>query len=94
MKVLLLAMVVLAMTLLSGCDSTSGFVAFSSCQKDMADMTAKYGTPDEIERYDSEDYHSHTYWYWCSGFSIVFTWGESVNEGCVQDRNTFDPVCE
>jgi hypothetical protein len=94
MKVMLLVMVVLATTLLSGCDGTGGFIAFTSCQNDMDNVTAEYGTPEEIEQYDSENYHSHTYWYWCSGFAIVFTWGESVNEGCCQDKNTFVPVCQ
>ena len=94
MKIYLLATAFLVTMILSGCDGTSGFFFFSSCQNEMARVTATYGTPDEIDQYDADDYHSHTYWYWCSGFAIVFTWGEGVEDSCCQDKNTFNPICE
>ena len=62
------------------------------CDDEIAKLIKKRGQPEEIERFDSGNYHSHTYWYWCSGYSKTFTWGGAA--GCCETSTyTFSPIC-
>ena len=62
------------------------------CSDEMSDRERISGDPDEINRYDSDEYHSRTYWYYCDGFAETFTWTENVN-GCEMHTNDFEPIC-
>ena len=66
---------------------------YSECSGEMQDRENISGDPDEINRYDSYDYHTRTYWYYCDGFAETFTWGENVR-GCETHTNRFVPVCD
>jgi len=65
---------------------------YNYCSDEMRDREGISGDPDEINRYDSDNYHSRTYWYYCDGFSETFTWGENV-KGCEIHTNTYEPIC-
>lgn len=62
-----------------------------NCDDEMKDARRKYGDPEEIERYDSADYHSVDYWWWSEGYEMTFTWGENV-DGCEVSTYSFDPI--
>jgi len=49
----------------------------------MAYFRAIYGEPEEIHRYDDDDYHMRVWWYWSLGFKLVFEWFEdwTIDEG-------------
>ena len=64
----------------------------ANCQEEMDACIEAYGNPEEINKYDSEDYHSWTFWYWCQGFSRTFTWGINV-WNCETSTYTFSPIC-
>ena len=63
-----------------------------SCNDEIDDLIDDRGRPEEIDTYDSGDYHSHTYWYWCSGYSKTFTWGGGAG-CCEKSTYTFSPIC-
>jgi len=48
---------------------------------------------EEVTTYDSGSYHSRTYWYWCSGYSMTYTWDDDVYDSCDVSRYTFNPIC-
>ncbi len=54
---LFLGMSFLALTL-TGC---------FDCEGEMEDTKELWGLPAEVQRYDSEGYHSETWWYWSRG---------------------------
>jgi hypothetical protein len=66
---------------------------YSDCSKEMDDRVDYSGYPEETNNYDSDGYHSRTYWYYCDGFSETFTWGDNV-QGCEVSTNTFTPACD
>ena len=66
---------------------------YSQCRDEMRDRERSSGDPDEINRYDSYDYHTRTYWYYCDGFAETFTWREN-ERGCETHINDFEPICE
>lgn len=66
---------------------------YSDCSSEMDDRIDYSGYPEEINNYDSDGYHSRTYWYYCDGFSETFTWGSNV-QGCEVTNNTFAPSCD
>ena len=66
---------------------------YNYCGDEMRDRERISGEPEEINIYDSDDYHSRTYWYYCDGFSETFTWRENVN-GCEIHTNNFEPICD
>ncbi len=33
----------------------------------------KYGDPEEVNKYDSEDYHVVDWWWWSQGFMVSFS---------------------
>jgi hypothetical protein len=61
------------------------------CSDEIADLESQYGVAEEVDRYDSSDYHSHTYWYWSRGYSKTFTWGSIVG-ACEISTYTFAPI--
>lgn len=63
----------------------------SNCNDEMADVRAKMGAPEEIDRYDSEGYHSVDWWYWSKGICYGFIWGTNV-DGCETSTYQFDPI--
>ena len=65
---------------------------YNYCSDEMRDRERISGEAEEINRYDSDDYHSRTYWYYCDGFAETFTWRENVN-GCETHTNDFEPIC-
>lgn len=82
-------LVLISVISLAGCleDDSS-----SNCDSQISDLKADWGQPEEINRYDSGDYHSHNYWYWCKGYQRSFTWGE-YTDGCEVSEYTFSPIC-
>lgn len=68
-----------------GADSFGG-----DCEKEGRATRERYGEPEEIRKYDSGDYHSHTWWYWSRGFSRNFTWSKDIS--CEQSDYTFTPI--
>ena len=61
------------------------------CVDQMQDTKAKYGAAEEINRYNSKDYHNEDWWYWSRGFEYSFTWGENI-KGCDVSKYTFSPI--
>ncbi len=86
-----LVLLAISMTL-SGCGKDGIFSCH--CNDEIDDLIADHGNPEEINKYDSKGYHSHTYWYWCKGFSRTFTWGSNVKGCCEVSTYTFSPICK
>jgi len=84
MRILILITILLFIT---GCEESSS----SNCNKQIKSLTDQRGSPEEVQKYDSGDYHSHSYWYWSKGFSRTFTWGDVV-EGCEISDYSFTPI--
>ena len=92
MKRLLLALAI-AVSLVAGCaDGLDEFFSGSNCNDAIEDYVATYGNPEEINKYDSGGYHSHSYSWYCKGIIVTFTWGENV-EDCEVSTYTFSPIC-
>jgi hypothetical protein len=62
-----------------------------SCWEAMQEERTDIGPQEEVDRYDSSDYHSHTWWYWSRGWSLTFTWG-SFAYGCDISTYSFEPI--
>jgi hypothetical protein len=80
-KILLL----LSILMLVSCDWLK-----KDCDKQMANIRSQFGAPEEINRYDSGDYHSVDFWYWSKGKQFGFTW--SGDRKCEQSTYTFSPI--
>ena len=91
MKKVLAILMALSMTFIACADD--GLFGECNCDDEMEEVIADHGDPEEINKYDSEDYHSWTFWYWCKGFSVTFTWGTYVDECCEVSTYTFSPIC-
>jgi len=65
---------------------------YLTAQEEMDSCIESHGNPEDINKYDSEGYHSWTFWYWCQGFSRTFTLGKNVY-GCETSTYTFSPIC-
>ncbi|MEA1920908.1 MAG: hypothetical protein U9N52_13790 [Campylobacterota bacterium] len=61
------------------------------CTDAMNALIAEKGQPEEINTYDSGNYHSHDYWYWSKGYQKGFNWGEFF-DGCETNVYTFEPI--
>lgn len=83
-----LLVAVLTTVFLAACGSE---VFDDDCSHEMDDLREERGEPEEIQRFDSGDYHSHTWWYWRRGFSRNFTWGGPVDD-CETSDYTFTPI--
>lgn len=68
------------------------FACIRNCNKEMDKIRAQHGPPEEVNTYDSSDYHSVDWWYWSKGINYTFTWGSLIEEGCDVSRYTFDPI--
>lgn len=79
---------------IAGCSEevTESGLSNANCDSEMTDIRETMGTPEETNTYDSGNYHSYDYWYWCSGVNYSFTWGENV-DGCEVSQYTFEPIC-
>lgn len=88
----LIILLALIPMLFSGCNGDDLF-GECNCNDEMNNCTANHGDPEEINKYDSGDYHSWTFWYWCQGFSMTFTWGTNVEGCCETSTYTFSPIC-
>ena len=45
------------------------FITFESVSQPYLDQ---YGEPEEVDKYNSEDYHTVDWWYWTQGFEVSF----------------------
>jgi len=61
-----------------------------NCDSQMENVRSSRGDPEEVNRYDSSDYHSVDWWYWSQGICYTFTWGSLVGS-CEISTYTFDP---
>lgn len=62
-----------------------------NCDSKMKEYRNDWGTPEEINKYDSDGYHNWDYWYWSQGRQVSFTWGTDV-DGCDVSTYTFSPI--
>lgn len=62
-----------------------------NCDSEMRKTRNKYGSPEEVNDYNSDGYHSVTWWYWSKGVSYTFTWGADVG-GCEKSTYSFSPI--
>lgn len=85
---------ILIAILLLGCgtDDTETGYSIENCNTQIDQMLAREGSSEDVNTYDSPDYHSHDFWYWCKGTQHSFTWGNNV-DGCEVSKHTFSPVC-
>ena len=63
------------------------------CTAEMENVENSRGAPEDVNRYDTEGYHSVDWWYWIQGICYTFTWG-SVVGGCEVSTYTFEPIPE
>lgn len=61
------------------------------CDAEIADVRNTMGPEEELNKYDTSDYHSWDLWYWSQGICYGFTWGKFV-DGCEMSTYTFDPI--
>lgn len=95
-KQIILSILMLMLISCGGSETSDDMIGGSSspkhvCANPMKDVTRKYGKPEEIEKYDTDRYHSHDYWYWSKGIKYGFTWATYI-DGCEVDRYTFTPI--
>ena|SRR3989304_6474837 len=71
-----------------------------ACGTDERDkIREQYGTPEEIQKYDAEDYHTETWWYWCKGISFTFKqeprgiFCGGGNDWKKESTYQFSPIC-
>ena len=91
-KLFLHAALFFSIIILCGCDNGSIFIVYD-CAGEIEELKLKRGDPEEIEKYDLENYHAWTFWYWSEGFAMTFTWGTSV-AGCTTSQNVFSPIVD
>jgi len=91
MKNLLVIAIASLFMILGGC--TGEIVITYNCDDEIEALTASHGNADEIDKYDSAHYYCWTFWYWCEGFSMTFTWGTDIY-GCKKRKDTFSPICD
>lgn len=84
-----LILLVLAGTILNGCGSD---LFSDDCDSEMDDVRDRLGAPEEVNGYDTSDYHNHTWWYWAKGISYTFEWGSIVKSDCDVSTYTFPPI--
>ena len=87
MRKILTILIIIISLISAGC---SDLLECDGCNEEMNNLVASRGNPEEINKYDSGNYHSWTFWYWCSGFSMTFTWDDC---SCETSTYTFSPIC-
>jgi hypothetical protein len=88
MKTTILA--VLCAAILGGCGGGGSSWFSNNCDDKMDDLKKARGNPEEINRYDSGDYHSVKWWYWTKGFERTFTWSNDIS--CQTSDYTFTAI--
>lgn len=63
-----------------------------NCDEEMQEAKSRYGPPEEVNTYDSGDYHSVDYWWWSKGVNKGFTW--SKDQDCEVSTYTFEPITD
>jgi hypothetical protein len=63
------------------------------CEDEMSDTRKRHGAPEEVNTYNSGDYHNVDWWYWSKGIEFSFTWGKNV-DGCEVSTYTFTPITD
>ena len=86
MKYIIFAFIVAVLILLGQCT-----ILQPDCAAEMENVENSRGAPEEINRYDTEGYHSVDWWYWMQGICYTFIWG-SVVGGCEVSTYTFEPM--
>ena len=76
--------IALALLFMAGCSN-------DDCEDQIKDITNKYGKAEEVNTYNSGDYHNMDLWYWSKGFQYSFTWGNDI-KGCEVSKYTFTPI--
>ena len=81
-----IALLLLAATL-AGCgrEKLSG-----NCAHQMDVFRDLHGEPQEVERFESGNFHRHTWWYWRLGLARTFTW-DGAPGSCEMTDRTFPP---
>lgn len=66
---------------ITGCGDGSGLLGLGpdDCNKDINELLVSYGNPDNITRYDSDDYHSWSYRYIKHKLIKTFTWSDDID---------------
>ena len=88
MKYIIFAFIVAVLILLGQCT-----ILQPDCAVEMGNIENSRGAPEDVNRYDTEGYHSVDWWYWMQGICYTFTWG-SVVGGCEVSTYTFVPIPE
>ena len=54
----------------------------------------QYGQPEDVYKYDSDDYHTVDWWWWSQGFMVGFanTPYDSIDGWAVDNTYTFPPI--
>lgn len=86
-KVLLLFVIFSILLIYVNCD-----VFKCNCDDEMEKVRDKMGEPEEVNRYDSSNYHSVDWWYWTKGICYTFTWGSIVEGCCEVSTYQFEPI--
>ena len=63
----------------------------SNCDDKMGETRSRYGSPEEVNSFSADGYHSVDWWYWSKGVEFGFTWGNNV-DGCQVSTYTFEPI--
>ncbi len=85
-----ISLFLVSLSFIYGCSAED--VGAGNCEGQISNLINQMGQPKEINKYDSSNYHSHTYWYWCRGFARDFTWGDNVYN-CEVNDYAFSPIC-
>jgi hypothetical protein len=83
--------VMLAIVSLAGCVDDGDNEKDGDCSIARANTKAAYGEPEEWIAYDSDRYHSLSWWYWSIGFERSFAWGSDIY-GCDWSDYNFTPI--
>lgn len=63
-----------------------------NCDDKMEEIRNKMGPPEEVNRYDTSDYHNVDWWYWSKGICYTFEWGSIVDKCCEVSTYQFEPI--
>lgn len=89
---LCIVLILIGSLFITSCGGGGGLFGSCDCDKAKEEIRNDLGTPEEVNSYNSDDYHSETYWYWSKGISYTFTWGSVVDGCCQVSTYTFAPI--